>query len=153
MKGRWQLLLILAAVLMCAGLAQTSHGHVLMADVGIYETPPTYTELAFSQPTALPTTLEEPSGDVKLSFGVHNVSDAAQSYQWSIAVVHSGKSQVKASGTVPLPAQGRTSITRSVVVACAGGRTQVVVRLADPAESINFWVTCTPASAMKQAKR
>ena len=124
-----------------------------MADVGIYETPATYTELAFSQPTALPTTLEEPSGDVKVSFGVHNVSDAAQSYQWSIAVVHSGKSQVKASGTVPLPAEGRTSITRSVVAACAGGRTQVVVRLADPAESINFWVTCTPASAMKQAKR
>jgi hypothetical protein len=126
---------------------------VLLRDAGLYETPATYTELAFSQSAALPSTLAEPSGNVKVSFGIHNVSDAAHSYQWSIAVVHSGKSQVKATGTVPLPAQGRISLARSVAAACASGRTQVVVRLAAPAESINFWVTCVPAASQKRAKQ
>lgn len=153
MKGRWHLLLLVAAVLAFVSLAQTSQGHTLLADAGLYETPAVYTELAFSQPTALPTTLKEPGGDVTVSFGIHNVSATVRAYEWSIVVVHDGKSQVKASGTAPVPSQGRTSIARSVVAACASGQTQVVVRLAAPAESINFWMTCQPASTPKQVKK
>lgn len=151
MKGRLQLLLLVAVLLTCVGLAQTQQGHVLLQKVGLYETPAVYTELAFSQPNALPSALKKPTGSVKVSFGIHNVSNAPRSYQWSIVLVHAGKSQVKASGALQTPSQGRTAVTRSVSAACVGGRLQVVVRLANPAESISFWMTCPPAAAKKQA--
>jgi hypothetical protein len=153
MKGRWPLLSVVAVVLICVSLAQTQPGHVLLRDTGLYETPAVYTELMFSEPEALPSALEKPSGNVKVSFGIHNVSDASRSYQWSIVFVHAGKSQVKASGVVQTPPQGLIGITRSLVTACVGGRLQVVVRLANPAESISFWMTCPSAAAKKQAKR
>lgn len=152
MKGRWQLFLLVAVILTCVGLAQTQQGHVLLEDAGLYKTA-TYTELAFSQPGALPSALEKPSGNVKVSFGIHNVSDSSRSYRWSIAFVHAGKSQVKASGAVLTPAQGQTTVTRSVAAACVGGRLQVIVRLAAPPESISFWMTCPPVAVEKRAKQ
>jgi hypothetical protein len=152
MKGRWPLLSVVAAILICVGLAQTRQGHVVLRDTGLYETPAVYTALSFSDPRALPNALEKPNSNVKVSFGIHNVSDAARWYQWSILFVRAGKSRVKASGTVQAPAQGSTGVTRSVAAACVGGRLQVVVHLARPSESINFWLTC-PASARKQAGR
>jgi hypothetical protein len=153
MKGRLPLLSVVAAVLICVGLAQTKPGHVLLRDTGLYETPAVYTELSFSDPGALKSALERPNGNVQVSFGIHNVSYAPRSYQWSIQFVQAGKRQVKASGAARTPAQGRTGITRSVVAACIGGRLHVVVRLASPAESIGFWMTCPPAAAREQAKR
>lgn len=152
MKGRWQLLLLVAVLLTCVGLAQTRQGHVLLHKVGLYETPASYTGLAFSEPDALPNTLLKPTSSVRVSFGIHNVSHAPRAYQWSIVFVHAGKSQVKVSGDAQTPAQGRTEVTRSVVASCVGGRLQVVVRLASPAESISFWMTCPPA-AKKQARK
>ena len=145
MKGHWPLLSIVAAVLICVGLAQTQPGHALLRDTGLYETPAVYTELTFNEPGALPSALKKPSGTVKVSFGIHNVSYTARSYHWSIQLVHAGKSRVEASGAVETPAQDRTGVTRSVAAACVGGRLQVVVRLASPAESISFWVTCPAA--------
>jgi hypothetical protein len=153
MRRRWPLLLLVAVVLCCAGLAQTLQGHVLLRDAGLYETPATYTELAFSQPGALPGALVKPSTKLTVSFGIHNVSDAPRSYQWSIALVHRGKSQIKASGAVQAPAQGRATVTRPVVAVCVGGRLEVIVRLASPDESISFWMTCPPAASKKQAKQ
>jgi hypothetical protein len=153
MRGRWPPLLLVAAVLACVGLAQTQQGHVLLRNVGLYETPAAYTELTFSDPGALPSALEKPSGSVRVSFGIHNVSEASRSYQWSIAFARAGKTTVKASGVAVTPAQGRSGITRSVVASCVGGRLQVIVRLASPAESINFWMTCPPAAAKKQSKQ
>jgi hypothetical protein len=152
MKGRWHLFLLVAAVLTCVGLAQTSQGHVLLRDTGLYETPAIYTELTFSEPGALPSVLQKSGGNVKVSFGIHNVSGAPRSYQWSIVFVHAGKSQVKASGAARTLAQGRTAVTRSLAAVCVGGRLQVVVRLASPVESISFWMTCPPA-AKKQASQ
>jgi hypothetical protein len=153
MKGRWALLLLIAIVLCCTGLAQTSQGHVLLRDAGLYETPATYTELAFSDPQALPSSLVKPSGNVTVSFGIHNVSDAPRSYDWSIVLAHSGKSQVQASGTVLTSPYGRTTVTKSVVAECVGGQLQVVVRLASPAESISFWMTCPSTAGTKQATK
>jgi hypothetical protein len=153
MKGRWPLLSVVAAVLICVGLAQTQRGHVLLRDTGLYETPAVYTELAFTDPGALPRALATPDGTVKVSFGIHNVSYAARSYQWSIGLAHAGKNRVEASGAVQTRAQGRTGVTRSVAAACVGGRLQVVVRLASPAESISFWVTCPPAATRKRTRQ
>jgi hypothetical protein len=152
MKARWQVLVLVAAVLICAALAQTQQGHVLLRNVGLSETPATYTELAFSEPGNLPRALTKPAENIKVSFSIHNVSGDPRSYQWSIILVHAGKSQVKANGSLLSPAQGQTEVTRSVQAACVGGRLQVVVRLISPSESINFWMTCLPAAATKQGK-
>jgi hypothetical protein len=148
MKGRWLLLALIAIVLLCAGLAQTSPGHVALKDVGLYEPPASYTELAFSDPGSLPHVLVKPSAKVTVSFSIHNVSDAAHSYQWSITLTRAGTSQVGASGVVQLPAQGRATVSRTVAAACAGGRMQVTAQLVSPAESVSFWLTC-PASGKR----
>ena len=153
MRSRWYLLLLIAAVIACAGLAQTRQGHALLGAAGLYKEPATYTELAFSKPDALPSTLPKSNASVEVSFGIHNVSGNARSYTWSIALVRSGVNQVKASGGALTAAQGRTTITKSVVAACDGGRVQVVVHLASPAESIGFWMTCPHATAKTRVAR
>jgi hypothetical protein len=134
-------------------LAQTGSGHTLLRAAGLYEEPASYTELAFSTPGDLPSALAKPSASVKVSFGIHNVSDSPRSYDWSIALVHSGVSQVKASGAASTSAQGRTAVTKSVTAACSSGRVQVVVRLASPAQSISFWLTCPPVASKAKAAR
>jgi hypothetical protein len=153
MKGRWHLSFLAVAILACVGLAQTQQGHVVLSDVGLYQTPAPNTELAFSQPGALPSVLEKSNGIVKVSFSIHNASGDPRSYQWSILLVHLSDSQAKASGSVLTPALGRTVVTKSVAAACVDGRLQVVVRLASPAESISFWMTCPAAATKKQAKQ
>jgi hypothetical protein len=151
MRGRWYLLLLGAVVVACVGLAQTRPGHAALAAAGLYEQPATYTELAFSTPGSLPSTLTKSGSSVKVSFGIHNVSGNAHTYNWTIALVRSGVSQVKASGVAATPAQGRSLINKSVMVACPSGRVQVVVRLASTNESISDWMTCPPAAAKKRA--
>lgn len=153
MKNRWGLLLLGVIGLVCLSLAQTSPGHRLFAAAGLYEEPAAYTELSFSAPGALPGTLPTLGASVRVSFGIHNVSSDPRSYDWSISLVRAGVSKVKASGTVFTTAQGRAAVTRSVVPACAGGRVQVVARLASPAQSISFWMTCPAAPAKTKASQ
>jgi hypothetical protein len=150
-KGRWSLLSLVALIVICAGLAQTSPGHALLRDAGLYEVPAQYAELAFTDPGALPNTLTLAKGPIPVSFSVHNVSGSSQSYQWSIAVTHDGKSQVKAAGTVGVPAQGKATVAKKVTACGTGPNVQVVVRLASPAESINFWVFCPGGTATAKA--
>jgi hypothetical protein len=142
MRGRWSLLALVALVVICAGAAQTSQGHALLRDAGLYKVPATYTELAFTNSDGLP---DAPTakGQVPVSFSVHNVSGSSSAYQWSIAVTREGKSQVKATGTLGVPAQSTATVTKTVTAACGTApNLQVVIRLASPAESIDFWVTC-----------
>ena len=153
MRSRWQLLLLVATPLLCTGMAQTQLGHNLLRDTGLYETPATYTELTFNAPGDLPSAVARPNASITVAFGIHNVSGESRDYHWSIILVHSGKSQVKASGTVLTSAQGRTAVTKSVAAACTTDRVEVVVRLASPAESISFWVTCPSATSKKQVEQ
>lgn len=151
-RGRWSLLSLVALVVICAGLAQTSRGHALLRDAGLYKVPTSYTELAFTNSDALP---DAPTakGQVPVSFSVHNVSGSSSTYQWSIAVTRDGKSQVKATGTVGVPAQGRATVTKSVTAECGTAPSlQVAVRLASPAESIDFWVSCPSGTPTAGAK-
>lgn len=153
MRSHWQVLVLVAAVLLCAGLAQTPSGHELLRDTGMYETPAAYTELTFSAPTALPSTVARPNASIPVAFGIHNVSNESRDYHWSIMLVHSGKSQVKSSGVALTPAQGRTAVTKSIAADCTGGRVQVIAQLTSPAESISFWVTCPSVTTKKQAEQ
>ena len=152
MRVRWQLPVLAAALLACVGMAQTQQGHAALHSVGLYETPANYTELAFSDPGHLPEALTKPSGNINVSFTIHNVSGDSHSYQWTIILANSGKDKVPANGTVLSPAQGQTEVTRSVKTYCVNSRLQVTVRLNSPAESISFWMTC-PLAAAKQAKK
>jgi hypothetical protein len=142
MRRWWGALVLLALVVLCASLAQTGTGHALLQDAGLYEAPPTYTELTFTSPENLPTQLNSKHAAVGVSFSIHNVSGASRTYNWSITLVGSAHSHVGASGAATVPAQGRAIVARTVAVACAAGRLQVVVRLASPPESIDFWATC-----------
>lgn len=143
------LVLVIALLVLCAGLAQTKPGHALLADAGLYKPPASYTELTFAAPSDLPSTLPSPNSPINVSFSLHNVTGAARAYQWSVVLTKAGqKSQVKASGSTTVPAQDRVTVTKSVRAACTGGRLQVSVRLASPDESVDFWVTC-PATAKR----
>ena len=138
--------MLMALVMLSAGFAQTRQGHALLQGVGLYEAPTSYSELAFTAPGNLPRQLKSEHAPIGVSFGIHNVSGSSRTYRWSIVLARSGQSHVKASGVVSVPAQGRVTVARTVAMACAGGRLQVVVRLASPAESIDFWATCPAQS-------
>ena len=142
MKKWWGGLVVLALVLLGASLAQTGTGHALLQDTGLYEAPPSFTELAFTAPANLPAQLKSAHAPIGVSFSIHNVSGASRTYDWSIALVRSSQSHVKASGVATVPPQGRATVAKTVAMSCVGGRLQIVVRLASPAESIDFWVTC-----------
>jgi hypothetical protein len=141
------LMMLLALVVLCVGLAQTSPGHAVLSDAGLFQRPASYTELTFTAPGDLPSSLPAAESAVNLSFDIHNVSGAARVYQWSVVLAGNGHSRVGASGTASAPAQGRVTVTRSVAAACSGTRLQVLVRLASPAESVDFWVTCAATGA------
>jgi hypothetical protein len=140
------LILAIFLVAACAGLAQTSQGHVVLSDVGLYEKPASYTELTFTNPGGLPSTLPKSSSAVQVSFSIRNVSGAARAYQWSVALTKAATTRVKAKGTVTALAQQSVNVTKSVTTACTSGRVEVQVRLASPAESVHFWVTCPPTT-------
>lgn len=142
--SRWSALVLLALVVVSAGIAQTSTGHGLLREVGLSQASPGYTELAFTDPQALPTQLGSEHASIPVSFGIHNVSDSSRTYSWSIETVRSGRSHPVAAGVVRTPAQGRAAVDRTVALSCAGGRLQIVIRLAALAEPIDFWVTCAP---------
>jgi hypothetical protein len=136
----------LTLVVASAGLAQTSAGHGLLRDIGLTQTPVSYTELAFTEPQGLPTQLRSEHGAINMSFGIRNVSDSSRTYRWSIKLVRSGHSSLKAAGDVSTPAHGSAAVHRTIKTSCAGGRLEVVAALASPAESIDLWLTCTPRS-------
>jgi hypothetical protein len=146
MKGRWGAAALVALVILGAGLAQTKSGRVLLQDAGLLQVPPSYTELAFTTPSNVPVTLKSAHAPIEVSFDIHNVSGSPRAYRWSITFVRSGRSHVKASGVVRAPAQGRATVATTFATVCVGGRLQVVVRLAIPTESIDFWATCVPSS-------
>lgn len=152
MSGRWPPIIIALFVLVCAVGAQTPAGHSALAAAGLFEKPVPVTELAFSAPGALPNTLPAPTAKVSVSFTVRNDSANPRSYDWSVVVVHSGVSSVKATGAVATAAQGRATVESSVVPECTGGRAQIVVRLASLDQAISFWMTCPPAPAPAKAK-
>ena len=146
MKGRWSAVALVALVLLGAGLAQTRPGRVLLQSAGLRQVPASYKELALTAPSSLPVKLKSAHAPIEVSFGIHNVSVSPQTYRWSVTFVRSGRSHVKASGVIRAQVQGRATVAKTFATVCVGGRLQVVVRLAMPAESIDFWATCVSSS-------
>jgi hypothetical protein len=142
--------LITAAVVTVAGLAlalaQTSPGHALLRKAGLYGGPASYTSLAFSNPGSLPSRLFAVPSRVSVSFGISNSSADPYSYQWSVLLHRAGQVKRLAAGEVEVPAGASTIVAPTVTAACSRGQAQVSVQLAAPAESIAFWLTCSPRS-------
>lgn len=141
---------LIAVVAVIVSLAQTGPGYALLKDAGLYKEPASYTELAFSAPANLPARLTSKETSVRLAFRIRNVSGSSRGYRWSVVLVHAGRSKVAASGAVAVPAQGQISVAKTLPLTCTGGRLQVIVRLADPRESVDFWATCGPAARSKR---
>lgn len=140
-RGWWSAFALVGLLAASAVVAQTASGQGLLRDMGLSQAP-SFTELAFSHPQNLPTRLRSEHASINVSFGIHNVSDSSRTYSWSIATLSSGQNHPKAAGVVRLPAQGNATVDKSLRLSCVQGRLQVVVRLASPAESIDFWVAC-----------
>jgi hypothetical protein len=136
------LLTLFGVLALLVGLAQTPPGHSVLRDTGLVGSPSSYTSLYFSDPGGLPSTV--PSGHVALpvSFSVHNASSSSSSYQWTIQVVHGGRLTRAATGTLTVPPGGTTPENSQVAAFCQSGELLVVVRLAAPAQSIDFRAAC-----------
>jgi hypothetical protein len=142
--------LITAAIVAVAGLAlalaQTSPGHALLRKAGLYEEPASYTALAFTDPGSLPSRLSPVPSRVSVSFGISNSSGDPHAYQWSVLLHRAGQVKHLAAGEAEVPAGQSTTVTPTVTAACSTGQAQFTVQLAAPAESIAFWLTCSPRS-------
>jgi hypothetical protein len=134
--------MLVILVLLCAGVAQTGPGHSVLAGLGVTATPPSYTELSFTNAGSLQESVGAVEAPITVSFSIHNVSGSAKSYQWSAVALNNGANEGSLSGNATVASQGRTSFIENIQATCPSGRDQVTVRLASPAESINVWVTC-----------
>jgi len=135
---------VLVALVVCVGFAQTSVGHALLQDLGLFEAEQPITELAFINPQDLPSQLTSDHPSINVSFRIRNVSLSPHTYQWSIVLMRSGRSNLAATGAQNIQPRSDATVNKTVVTTCAGGRLQVRAQLAAPAESIDFWVSCPP---------
>ena len=142
--------LITAAVVAAAGvalaLAQTSPGHALLRKAGLYEEPAGYTSLAFTDPQSLPSRLSPVPSRVSVSFGIGNSSADPRGYHWSVLLQRAGQVKHLAAGEAEVPAGGTTTVAPVVTASCSAGQARMSVQVAAPAESIAFWLTCSPRS-------
>ncbi len=143
-RGLTALAVAAGLVVAAVGLAQTSPGHSLLREVGLYAEPATYTALAFTDPQSLPSHLPAAPAPVAVSFAVSNVSPDPHSYSWSIVLEAAGQTSRVAAGEVGVPAHGHATVTRTVTASCPGGQAVMAVRLVAPAESIDFQAACSP---------
>jgi hypothetical protein len=139
--GRQGSALLMAGVLAIAGLAQTGAGQAALRSLGLLKSP-SYTALSFREPQSLPSHLSARRSDVPVSFSIGNVSDSERAYHWSIGLSSDVPSQQVADGNVRVTAGSTVGVSRTVMAKCTGKRLHLVVRLADPAESIGFWAAC-----------
>jgi hypothetical protein len=133
---------LVAGIAVLAALAQTPPGRSLLRQTGLAQSPAPYSALYFTDPRGLPATV--PSGHVGLdiSFAVHNATRSGNAYQWTVQVVEATKTQIAAEGTMTIPAGGTRQRNTLVSVLCPSGTLEVVVRLAAPAESIDYQASC-----------
>ncbi|SRR6266568_1302324 len=140
----WRGWLALAAVvLVTAGIAQTGGGQALLRQAGVIAPEPGYTELAFARPQALPAQAAS-QAKFNVSFVINNVTSVTHDYQWSLWLVNNGHTHYMGKGDTRLEAGRGATVSPAVVMTCSAGQARIVVRLASPAESIDFWSKCLP---------
>ncbi len=133
---------LLAGALALVTVAQTPPGHSFLRLTGLERPPAAYSALYFTDPGGLPTSL--PSGHVSLNvpFAVHNASQSATRYRWTVQIVRGGKAHPAVRGASTIAAGGTKTVDPMVTALCQSGVLEVVVRLAAPAESVHFRAVC-----------
>jgi hypothetical protein len=144
------LVTMVAGAALAAGLAQTSAGHRLLGQAGLYEQPASYTTLAFIDPQSLPTQLSAAPTRVSVPFAVTNTSGGPRSYHWSIVLDRAGHSSRLAAGEVRVPAGDRGTVAGTVTASCATGQARMTVQIAAPAESIDLRLACSPRTGAER---
>lgn len=135
---------MVAAVGLALGLAQTSAAHALLRKAGLYEPPASYTSLAFTDPQSLPSQLSPVPTRVSVSFGISNSSADPRTYHWSVVLQRTGRVNRLAAGEAEVPAGESATVAPIVSASCSAGQARMSVQLAAPAESITFWLACSP---------
>ncbi len=140
----WSWIALVALISLAAGAAQTSPGRSLLQKAGLASAPASYTTLSFAHPQALPARLRSVVAAIHVSFVIHNASgsSAPRVYHWAIMLSHAGASLYGAVGQTRVPSGAGTTVNTTVLAVCTGGRLRLAVRLARPAESIDFWTAC-----------
>lgn len=141
---------ILAAVASVAGIAQTSVGHYVLRGVGLYKAPASYTSLAFTDPQSLPTRLSSAPTRLQMSFALSNTSADPRTYHWSIVLQGMDHARRLAAGEIQIPAGNRVTVTRTIKASCTSGQARMTVQIVAPAESIDFWMTCSSRKGVKR---
>jgi len=141
--AKWPgLISLVAVVLLAAGIGQTSAGHTVLREAGLFEQPTGYTSLAFQYPQA---PIEQPTSnqaDIAFSFVIHNAGSTPESYQWSVLLVQGSHTSRVAAGILRLASGQETALTRPAKISCTQGEARIVISLARPTESIDALTTC-----------
>lgn len=126
------------------GMAQTSFGHSVLGDAGLYQQPQPYTALAFTNPQSLPQQISSAPQAIRMSFTIGNASADTRVYRWSVTVQSSAQSRSVAAGKVRVGHHSQAKVATEVTASCSGGQATVRVKLVSPAESIDFQAACSP---------
>lgn len=143
--SRWSLALVLG-VIAIIGLAQTSPGRAGLRAIGLVRPVASFSALYFTHPQQIQVQLPTGPVTVPVSFSIRNDTSQAQSYQWSVVLVDGVDTKHVASGAATVKQGDVATVAKKVSGTCWSGELQVVVRLAVPAESIDFYAGCSAAN-------
>jgi hypothetical protein len=136
------LLLLVAA----ASLAQTPAGYAVLRQAGLEAPAPAYTALSFARPQSLPGRLPARRTTLRVPFTVHNDSSGIRSYRYSLtasSVGTAGRLTARpVSRTITVVPGATIPLDPALSLVCDGGQIRITVRLAEPAESIDFLTRC-----------
>ena len=131
-----------AIVVLATVLAQTAVGKSVLRDAGLLASPQAYTELEFVEPAKLPVQITPGTHRLRIPFRIHNVEDGARTYRWSVDMISDGHTRRLAGARQDLAKGQSRYLHPRVPLSCSGGRVRIEVRLADPVQSIGYWVKC-----------
>ncbi len=137
-----QLIAASAILVLVAGittLAQSGIGQRALRHIGVGSTPTRYTELAFVDPTELPTTVHRVPSRLPTAFTITNHEHATTTYHWQI-VATDLRARVLDAGQV-LVEQGHRAYVDPLITTGCSSRTRFTVQLTS-GEHIGFWVNC-----------
>lgn len=143
MPRTWTSLIASAAVLAVVGLAQTPVGRAALRGAGLDQAPTAYTALSFTRPQSLPAQLPDQHLTLRVAFTIRNVSGGTRGYRWSLTAAQAGRPVGRgATGTTSLAPGATAILSPALPLTCTRGQLRVTVRLASPAETIDFLTRC-----------
>jgi hypothetical protein len=151
---------VLLAALAAVAVAQTTTGARVTHSAGLSAPAEPYTALSFTDPTAIGNLDQWPhpgTALVPVEFSLSNHEGRSMSYRWTITVA----ANIRDTGDTVVPRGSAADVSRRVRVRCASvtssasprrhgragassspAQVQVVVSLAQPQHSIDYWVQC-----------